>query len=217
MTDILIILAAIGLLAGLLFFENKESTIGKLVTKTPLSMLFLAAVLVQTHPDQWYFHLLFMGLLFCLIGDIFLALPSERMFFFGLVSFLLGHVFYVIGFMYLTHITPLIALGTAVIFGVSAVVFLYLRPHLGEMTIPVLAYVAVISLMLSGALAVLGVPTGTQAGRIMIFVGALLFYLSDLFVARDRFIKQDPLNRYIGLPLYYGGQFLLAFSVGLVG
>jgi uncharacterized membrane protein YhhN len=209
-------MAAVGLLAGLLFFENKESTFGKLLTKTPLSMLFLAAVLVQNHPDQWYFHFLFMGLFFCLGGDVFLALPSERMFLFGLVSFLLGHVFYVIGFVYLVHIGPLITLGTAIIFGVSAVVFLYLRPHLGEMTVPVLVYVAVISLMLSGALALLWAPTGTQTGRIMVFTGALLFYLSDLFVARDRFVKKESLNRYIGLPLYYGGQFLLAFSVGLV-
>jgi hypothetical protein len=50
----------------------------------------------------------------------------------------------------------------------------------------------------------------------MVFSGALLFYLSDLFVARDRFIKNESLNRFVGLPMYYGGQFLLAFSVGLV-
>jgi uncharacterized membrane protein YhhN len=216
MTDILIILAAAGLLAGLLVFENKENTIGKLVTKTPLSILFLVAVLVQNHPDQWYFHFLFMGLFFCLCGDVFLALPSERMFLFGLVSFLLGHVFYVIGFIYLVHFGPLLSLGTAIIFGASALVFLYFRPHLGEMTVPVLVYVAVISIMLSGALAVLGVSTYAKAGRIMVFVGALLFYLSDLFVARDRFVKKEPINRYLGLPMYYGGQFLLAFSVGLL-
>ncbi|MBW2297136.1 MAG: lysoplasmalogenase, partial [Deltaproteobacteria bacterium] len=44
--------------------------------------------------------------------------------------------------------------------------------------------------------------------------GALSFYVSDLFVARDRFLKNESLNRLLGLPLYYGGQFLLAFSVG---
>ncbi|TFG38533.1 MAG: hypothetical protein E4H39_00070 [Syntrophobacterales bacterium] len=51
----------------------------------------------------------------------------------------------------------------------------------------------------------------------MIFVGALCFYFSDIFVARDRFFRKEFLNRLIGLPLYYLGQFLLAFSVGLIG
>jgi hypothetical protein len=47
--------------------------------------------------------------------------------------------------------------------------------------------------------------------------GALSFYVSDVFVARQRFVKSAFLNRLIGLPLYYGGQFMLAFSVGLIG
>jgi hypothetical protein len=50
----------------------------------------------------------------------------------------------------------------------------------------------------------------------MVFVGALSFYFSDVFVARDRFIEQQFLNRLLGLPLYFAGQFLLAFSVGLL-
>jgi len=50
----------------------------------------------------------------------------------------------------------------------------------------------------------------------MVFSGASRFYISDLFLARDRFVKKEPANRFIGLPLYYIGQFLLAFSVGLL-
>jgi hypothetical protein len=46
------------------------------------------------------------------------------------------------------------------------------------------------------------------------FCGALSFYVSDLFVARDRFVKKGAINRILGLPLYFGGQFLLAFSIG---
>ena len=52
------------------------------------------------------------------------------------------------------------------------------------------------------------------AGRIAAFAGALLFYISDIFVARQRFLKAEFVNRLIGLPLYYGGQFMLAFSIG---
>jgi hypothetical protein len=52
---------------------------------------------------------------------------------------------------------------------------------------------------------------------VIVFAGAVSFYFFDVFVARDRFLKSEFLNRLIGLPLYYFGQFLLAFSVGLLG
>ena len=40
--------------------------------------------------------------------------------------------------------------------------------------------------------------------------GAVLFYVSDLFVARERFVTPGFVNKALGLPLYYGGQLLLA-------
>ena len=43
--------------------------------------------------------------------------------------------------------------------------------------------------------------------------GALAFYLSDLSVARDRFVRPAFVNRAWGLPLYYGAQFVLAATV----
>jgi uncharacterized membrane protein YhhN len=84
------------------------------------------------------------------------------------------------------------------------------------MKIPVIFYMIVISVMLTGAWAVFGDCSLARSGRIMIFAGALLFYLSDLFLARHRFVKEDFSNRLMGLPMYYTGQFLLAFSVGFL-
>jgi uncharacterized membrane protein YhhN len=82
------------------------------------------------------------------------------------------------------------------------------------MKVPVLVYVMAITVMISGAWSVLGDFYLTGLGQIMVFVGAVCFYVSDVFVARDRFLKKKFINRLIGLPLYYSGQFLLAFSVG---
>ena len=36
--------------------------------------------------------------------------------------------------------------------------------------------------------------------------GRLLFVISDVSVARDRFVKQDIVNKAWGLPLYYIAQ-----------
>jgi len=94
MINALIIILAVALLAGLLFFEKNGNQKEKLATKTILSCLFVFTALVQSHPIPGYFYILLIGLIFCLGGDVFLALSGKRMFLFGLVSFLLGHVFY---------------------------------------------------------------------------------------------------------------------------
>jgi len=216
MLNILIIVLAIILLAGLLVFEKSGNQKGKLPAKTILSCLFIFTALVQVHPIPGYYYVLLLGLIFCLGGDVFLALPQDRAFLMGLVSFLLGHLFYVICFFYVADISQWTWIGCLVGLLVSCPVFLWLRPHLGSMLIPVIAYVIVITVMVIGAWTVLGDTRLNYAGRLLVFIGAVSFYLSDLFVARDRFLKSEFTNRLIGLPMYYIGQFLLAFSVGLI-
>ena len=207
---------AIVLLAGLLFFEKKENRKGLLPTKTLLSLLFLITGISQIHFIQPYTLFIMMGLLFCLGGDVFLALPQDRMFLFGLVSFLLGHVCYVIGFVWIASLGKLTLTGAMVTMVLSGFVFAWLRPHLGPMKKPVIAYILVISLMFIGAWSVLGMTHQPLMARLFVFTGAACFYISDIFVARDRFLKNEFINRLLGLPLYYLAQFMIAFSIGMV-
>ena len=216
MPNILIIVLAIILMAGLLNFGKKDNRRGLVSTKTTLSLLFILAVIIQPHPFPSFYHFLLVGLIFCLGGDVFLALPQKRMFLLGLISFLIGHLLYVIAFFSAAEIGQWTWIGTLVAMIISGWVYLWLRPHLGAMNGPVLLYIIVITAMLSGAWSILGDSSLTLTGRVMIFGGAVLFYFSDIFVARDRFLKNSFLNRLVGLPMYYAGQFLLAFSVGVL-
>lgn len=215
LNTLIIVLAAI-LLPGLLYYENRVNQKGLLLTKTILSLLFVIAALVQPHPISVYYYCLLVGLTFCLGGDIFLALPQKKMFLFGLVFFLLGHVFYTFGFFYVAQSSQWTLVGFLTMLVISVWVYFWLKPHLRSRKAPVVLYLIVITIMLSGAWSVLGDSILAQSGRIMIFTGALSFYFSDIFVARDRFLRKEFLNRLIGLPMYYTGQFLLAFSVGLL-
>lgn len=79
-----------------------------------------------------------------------------------------------------------------------------------------LYYIVVISVMVA-AWSVTNNSDAAVQGRIMIITGALMFYFSDIFVARERFVTHEFANRLIGLPLYYTGQFLLAFSPRFIG
>jgi uncharacterized membrane protein YhhN len=216
MTNVLIILLGIVLLVGLLYYEKKNNRKPLFIVKSILSLLFVVTALLQPHPVPAYYHTLFFGLIFCLIGDVCLALPQEKAFKTGLVAFLIGHIFYIFSFLSLTQISHWISPGLFIIFGISAFIFFWLRPHLKSMLIPVLLYIVVITVMVSGAWAVFWKSSFQTSGRALLFVGSLCFYFSDVFVARDKFMKEEYRNRLLGLPLYYAGQFLLAFSVGLL-
>ncbi|MEJ2589420.1 MAG: lysoplasmalogenase [Deltaproteobacteria bacterium] len=212
----IIVLAAL-LLPILLFVETREKRKGLVPVKTSLSLLFVLTAVGQPHADPAYYALLLLGLIFCLGGDVCLALPQPSMFLMGLISFFIGHIFYAVGFFHLSSVSVWTLAITICFLFIGAGITIWLVPHLGPMKGPVLAYMGVITLMVSGAATVLGDSALPLRGRIFVFLGALCFYGSDVFVARDRFIKKQALNRLLGLPLYYTGQFLLAFSVGFVG
>ena len=216
MMNVIMVVFAFILLLGLLYYEKKEDRKPLLIVKSVLSLLFVITALLQLHPVPDYYHYLFAGLIFCLIGDVCLALPQKKAFMVGLVAFLVGHVLYTVGFSALTQIYDWTSGWLFIIFCMSALTFLWLRPHLKSMLVPVLLYILVITVMVSGAWGVFWKSSFQISGRIFILLGSLCFYVSDVFVARNKFIKEEYRNRLLGLPLYYTGQFLLAFSVGLL-
>lgn len=216
MLNTLIVIFAVILLVVLLFFEKQGAARFALPAKTVLSGMFIIAAAVQPHPLLPYYQWVLIGLVFCLLGDVCLALPQDKMFFVGLVSFLLGHVLYCVGFFSISNINPWTWIGATVTVCASIGSYLWLKPGLGEMHVPVVCYIVVITLMLIGAWSVAGEPGLLWSGRMIVLIGAATFYISDLFVGRDRFLKSGFVNRLIGLPLYYLGQFFLAFSVNLL-
>jgi len=151
-----------------------------------------------------------LGLACSWLGDLLLTIDSRAGFLGGLIAFLLAHVAYGVGFL-VRGIEPGWALATVVpIVIAGAVVFRWLRPHLdAAMRGPVLAYVVVISLMVIAAAGTVGAEADWR-----IAVGTAAFYLSDIAVARNRFVAPGFINRAWGLPLYYLAQLLLALSTG---
>ncbi len=216
MLDLLVVILAVVLLTLLLSSEKQGRTPRGVYIKGSVSALFILTALIQPHPVSVYYHPILLGLIFGLVGDVCLALPGNRAFRVGLFAFLAGHIFYVWAFARLTQFGDWVSPVQLILFALSCGAFLWLRAHVGRMMAPVMVYLIVITLMLAGAWAVFRVPELGTMGRWTILIGAFCFYLSDLFVARHRFVTEEYLNRLIGLPLYYTGQFLLAFSVGLV-
>ncbi len=177
------------------------------------SILFGVLVAILTEGLSWLHALTFwgltaawgivlVGLVLSFAGDAFLLSRARPAFLAGLVAFLLAHVAYAAAFAQVSRPSVVAAF---LVLAVTGAVLRALWPALGGMRWPVVAYCCAIAAMLWLAL-------GVDRGEVR--AGALLFYLSDLAVARDRFLRPGLANRVVGLPLYYAGQLLLAVAAG---
>jgi uncharacterized membrane protein YhhN len=193
--------------AGLLVAEYRDYRPGVWLAKPLASTGFVAVAVAAGALGSSYGRWVLAALLLCWLGDV-LLIPrgAPRCFRAGLLSFLLGHLAFAGGFVArgLDGLTCLCLAAAAAAVGWR--VLRWLRPHLPpDMATPVHAYVVVISAML-----VCAAGTVVHAGAPRILAGALMFYLSDLAVARERFLASGFTNKAWGLPLYFAGQLILA-------
>jgi uncharacterized membrane protein YhhN len=214
--------------ALLVFAEYRRLASMRVVTKVIASLAFLAVGVLAWH-DSAYAPWILGGLALGVIGDVALLGDGKRAFLVGLGAFLLGHIAYVVAFalidppVYWPYNAGLLAALPIVV----ALFALYkLWPQLGSMRVPVIAYVIVIVTMVIGALAIRGQMeakdyvlwmmnhhTMTWEHRERLAVGAVLFFASDLAVARDKFMGASFVNKAWGLPAYYAGQLCIAWSL----
>ena len=175
----------------------------------PLTLLLLIGCALALHPDEGAVRAWFVvALVLCLIGDVFLMLPQD-LFVFGLGSFLLGHIAYIVG-MHVDGVDgPRFLIGIVVVMVLLAVIGTpILRgvragpdPALAG---PVVAYMFVISAMVASAIGV-GHPAGV--------LGAGLFYASDALIAWNRFIGETRHGRLAIIVTYHLAQVGLVLSL----
>jgi uncharacterized membrane protein YhhN len=160
---------------------------------------------------------IFSGLLFGLFGDTFLMFVhvDNNFFIFGLIAFLIGHLCYISAFYLDYKWKPSIEKKSTwialIIFGIFCFAFyLYLRPYLGAMKIPVLVYAFVISLM--------GIMAVNRKGRVnsisfnLIFCGAIFFLISDSVLAYNKFVLPFSSAGIVIMTTYMLAQYLITIG-----
>jgi len=163
-----------------------------------------------------YGHAIFAGLVLGAIGDVCLLRRDRAWFLAGLVAFLLGHLAYVAA---IARLAPagdwLVQAGWPAAAPVAAggAVLWALWPRLGSLRVAVVAYVAAITVMVIAAIAAARGHALPAPRRCQLVVGACLFFVSDVAVARDRFVAHRLANKLWGLPAYYAAQLLIAGSL----
>ncbi len=154
-----------------------------------------------------YFMLI--AIVFSCLGDILLML--ENKFVLGLGSFLLAHISYIFAFLIdnkgfvfnkkdrLLAALLIVALGIGFIF--------YLSPYLGSLKIPVTIYSATILTMLLTTLN--RWKTVRFDSFQWVFMGAILFVISDGMIAVNKFAQPFPFAGLLIMLTYGVGQYLI--------
>ena len=196
--------------AALIAVDRAESGLGRWLTKPLASAAFVALALQAGALDSAYGVTVLVALLLCMLGDL-LLIPEAvgPLFLAGLVSFLLGHLAFGVAFIVLGVSWPVVGVSALALLVPALLVLRWLHPHLeGPMRLAVPVYITVISAMVA-----LSLGAALPAHSALIAAGTICFFLSDIAVARNRFVAPHWHNRLWGLPLYYGATVMLALTV----
>lgn len=187
--------------------------------------LFLKPVLIPILGFGVYFYrkfpsknILLTALLFSWIGDIVLLFAdiAEIYFILGLVSFLISHITYCILF------NKQIKSGikrNIIVFGIGSVIIAFyligmlslLLPTLGDLKIPVTVYASVISIMLLFAFN--GFLVWEKPGNKYVFIGAIVFVLSDSILAINKFYSPIEKSSFFIMLTYLVAQYLIVVGI----
>jgi uncharacterized membrane protein YhhN len=157
-----------------------------------------------------------LALIFSWAGDVLLLFAGSREWFFmaGLLSFLTAHVFYIFAYQYhQSEDTSRALLGVQrfrfslpiILTTTGLITVLYVK--LGAMKIPLIAYALVIAIMAMNALFRFGRTTPGSFSRV--FLGAILFMISDSMIAINKFLTVVSFGGFWIMATYILAQFLI--------
>lgn len=184
------------------------------IFKPLIHLSLLAFLFISTKLRGRFHQRLFTGLVFALTGATLFMLRdyNASYFLFGLVSFLICHLFYISAF-YLDFLSAkeLDKKGARIAIICSAIFFssfyFYLRPYLGEFKLPVLAYTIMV--------AVLTMMAAFRNQRVnplsfkLVLAGVFFIVAADAVLAQAHFIKAFPYADLIVASCYLSGQYLI--------
>ena len=156
-----------------------------------------------------------LGLVFSLLGDVFLQAPA-RFFLPGVGAFLLAHLAYIVGFLqgvltfHAGMLVPLV-LAAAAFWVLSRRVRAGLRRQ-GEnsLILPVMIYALVLCLMALAASTTLFRADWAILPAALVTLGGWLFLMSDSVLALNRFVRQIQNADLLVMITYHMAQILIA-------
>ena len=221
-----LVLVAIGMIILVWYIREKIHgyTMKAVFLKTAVSIVFVS-IAVTEGSSAVIAPFLIMGLIFGLLGDIWLDLkyvfPSqdETFTYAGFIVFGIGHILYVAGLLAQYGAGSFIAVSfclAAVAAGLILILEKPMKLSYGRMRPIVLAYGFLLfsTVFVSGALLL----AHREPALWLVFLGSVLFAISDLILSGTFFGvgRERPIDIISNYLFYYGGQFLIAYSLVLM-
>ena len=214
-TKILFLLYAAATASDLLAIVQQMDDV-RVISKSVLMPLLIVYSFFRIAHKKMLFYLIIAALLFSWVGDIFLLFENEQnnWFVYGLGSFLIAHIFYIISNLksrkpntqlgliptqQMRYLFILILAGLAIVY--------VLLPHLGDMKVPVIIYAIILTYMTISALYRYGRVEGSSFA--IVFIGACVFMISDAMLAIDTFVNQFALAGFWVMLTYTTAQWML--------
>lgn len=187
-----------------IFFIPADPVSTKIVFKLiPMLLIILLAFKQSTGESQKYKIYIMTGLFICMLADGLIY-----WFIIGLITFLIGHIWYIVAFRHIKKSTiPRWAAVLLIFYGIAMAIWIASTLwNRGEtiLAFAVILYIVVILLMGWNAF---------QTANKFAIIGAILFMFSDSVLAINKFIVVVPFSDAFIMISYYAAQFLFAFSI----
>jgi uncharacterized membrane protein YhhN len=180
---------------------------------TPLVTMLTAGFVVLSiyeHDVTAYRTLILSALAFSLIADTMLMIVEVDLLKNGILFFMLAHLMYIIAFSLEYESRGWHLAIVAVMLVVIWQFFRGIRGHVGAFEIPILLYAIVLSTMLFFAITSLSQDISRKT--VLLFIGAVMFAISDFLLAFLSFIRPHKQESVIVWAIYAPAQLLIALS-----
>ena len=135
---------------------------------------------------------------------------SANFFLSGLGAFLLAHIMYVLVFLKSRNKAANSLPIVVILLMYASVIFYFLKDGLGDMLIPVLAYLLVILIM--AATAFIRKRSNIDSYK-LVFAGAVFFMISDSLLALNKFYEPLPFSNISIMLTYALAQYLIVLGI----
>lgn len=197
-----------------LFFGSIESLLQFHYFTKPLILISLIVFFCKQsqHLNKSTRNITFLALIFSLTGDILLMFVNTNPNFFigGLIAFLIAHLMYIAVFYKSRNETANTLPIIVILLIYASIIFYFLKDGLGDMLIPVLAYLLVILIMAATAFLR---KRANKNSYILIFVGAVFFMISDSLLALNKFHEPLPLSNISIILTYALAQYFIVLGI----
>jgi uncharacterized membrane protein YhhN len=173
---------------------------------------FLMVAVACGAPGGDYGRRILIGLAFGAAGDLALLGHGAGPLAAGMGLFACGHVSYLAACAVRVAPDEWVRAWAAAPVLLALGVLRWLWPYLGAFRVPVVCYMALFCATVTAAWSPLLTGAAPLGSSLLLATGVTSFFFSDVAVARQRFVQQTPWNKTWGLPLYFGGQLLIAWS-----